>query len=245
MDRSIKCLSAAHLKILAMVCMLCDHLSATLLPWIPWLGIVGRLAFPIFAFQVAEGYARTGNFKRYLGRMFLFALVSEVPFDLMYGGTAFYPFHQNVMFTFCIALLCLRILDAVKEKSVPVRLAVLLAVAAAGNAVGFLTMVDYYGYGILMVLGFYLFRNARFGWLWELLMMAWINIWLLQGEYIVAHLFGLEINLYIQGFALLALIPIWLYNGAPGKHSKAVRIACYLFYPLHLLIVSLLWLHAF
>lgn len=72
---------------------------------------LGRLAFPIFAFQIAEGYARTHNFKRYLGRMFLFALISELPFNLMTGGGLLFPFHQNVMFTFCLALLMLRLAD--------------------------------------------------------------------------------------------------------------------------------------
>ena len=58
-----KCLNAAHLKIIAMVCMLLDHMWATLISGNLWMTCVGRIAFPIFAFQVAEGYAHTKNFK--------------------------------------------------------------------------------------------------------------------------------------------------------------------------------------
>ena len=73
---------------------------------------MGRLAFPLFAFLVAEGYEHTRDFDRYFRRMLLFAVVSEIPFNLMTGGSLINPFHQNVMFTFCIALLLLRTLDA-------------------------------------------------------------------------------------------------------------------------------------
>ncbi len=60
-----------------------------------WLTHVGRLAFPIFAFLAVEGYFHTRSFKRYALRMLLFAVLSEVPFDLMYGGTAFIPYTRT------------------------------------------------------------------------------------------------------------------------------------------------------
>lgn len=58
--------------------------------------LCGRLAFPIFAFMAVEGYFHTHSFQKYALRLLLFAVLSEVPFDLMYGGTWFYPVHQNV-----------------------------------------------------------------------------------------------------------------------------------------------------
>jgi len=109
-------LSAAALHILAMTFMLMDHLWATLLSSQMWLTHVGRLAFPIFAFLAVEGYFHTRSFKRYALRMLLFAVLSEVPFDLMYGGTAFYPVHQNVIWTLLLGLLGIRLMEAARAK---------------------------------------------------------------------------------------------------------------------------------
>ena len=93
------------LHILAMVCMLCDHLWATVIPWkADWMTCIGRLAFPIFAFMTVEGFFHTRNLKRYAARMLLFALLSELPFNLMMSGSLISPFHQNVLWSF---LLCL------------------------------------------------------------------------------------------------------------------------------------------
>ena len=102
--KQIKCLNASHLKIIAMVCMLIDHAWAMLVSGNLWMTCVGRIAFPIFAFQIAEGYAHTKNFKRYLLRMFLFALVSEIPYNFLSGGWWFNPFGQNVMLRFSLYL---------------------------------------------------------------------------------------------------------------------------------------------
>ena len=98
-------LTAAVLHIIAMTLMLMDHLWATLLPAREWLTCAGRVAFPIFAFMAVEGYFHTRSFKKYILRMLLFAVLSEIPFDLMYGGTWFYPVHQNVLWTFLLSLL--------------------------------------------------------------------------------------------------------------------------------------------
>ena len=84
--------------------MLCDHLWATVIPGSNWLTCIGRIAFPIFAFLIVEGYTHTRNLKKYVMRLLLCAALSEVPFDLVMGGRAFYPFHQNVLWTFLIAL---------------------------------------------------------------------------------------------------------------------------------------------
>mgnify|MGYP002576901312 CR=1 FL=1 len=109
-------LSAAALHILAMALMLMDHLWATLLPAQEWLTCAGRVAFPIFAFMAVEGYFHTHDLKKYTLRLLLFALLSEVPFDLMYGGTWFYPVHQNVIWTLLLGILGIHLMETVRKK---------------------------------------------------------------------------------------------------------------------------------
>jgi len=108
----------------------------------------GRLAFPIFAFLAVEGYFHTRSFKRYALRMLLFAVLSEVPFDLMYGGTVFYPVHQNVIWTLLLGLLGIRLMEAARAKGKRwLYVLTCAAVVVLGFALGTLGMVDYYGCG--------------------------------------------------------------------------------------------------
>ena len=153
-------IDALTLHVLAMLLMLCDHAWATVIPGQEWLTAAGRLAFPIFAFLLAEGFRRTRSVKRYALRLLALALLSEIPFDLMYGATVFYPFHQNVIWTFLIALLCMRAISAVRKRG-KMLLTILICpiTAAAGYLAGSLLMTDYGGEGVLTVLLFYLFPD--------------------------------------------------------------------------------------
>lgn len=229
-------LSALGLKLLAMALMLCDHLWAALPAAPDMLTHLGRIAFPIFAFQIAEGFARTHDRKRYLLRMLVFAAVSEIPFNLFYAGTAVYPFHQNVMFTFVLAILLLLGVEKFRAKG---RIAYLLAAAAAvflGYILGTVTMVDYYGCGVVTVLLFYLCREWKWGWLPELAGLLYLNGALLAGE----ELTVMGITFPEQSLAALALVPILCYRGRQGPHSRAIQYACYAFYPVHMLALALL-----
>ena len=241
-ENRFKILNAAQLKILAMALMLCDHLWATLFPYHQWLTNIGRIAFPIFAFQLVEGYFCTRNFRAYLKRMFLFALISEIPFNLMTAGGLINPFQQNVMFTFCLGLLLIRFLDSRKGKKPAAYFLTAAFTCLMGYFLGTITFVDYYGYGILMILAFYLFRNLPHGWLGILLSMILINQGLMEGLSYPVTLFGMTFYLEQQSFAILALIPIFMYNGKRGYHSKAFQYFSYAFYPAHMLILSLIWL---
>ena len=82
-------ISSTGLHILAMGFMLCDHLWAMLFPAAEWLTCIGRMAYPIFAFLIAEGYMHTRDLRRYMLRMLFWAVLSEIPFNLMYGGSVF------------------------------------------------------------------------------------------------------------------------------------------------------------
>lgn len=234
--------TSAALHSMAMVFMLCDHLWATIIPGNGWLTCVGRLAFPIFAFMIVEGYFHTSNLKKYVKRMLLFAVISEIPFNLMTAGSLFYPLHQNVMFTFLIGILLIWLNEEAKRRGNRwLRIIVGISTGILGYLLGMLTFVDYYFAGPLTVLVFYFFRGRKwwcylgqFGALWV------INVELLGGLVYPVMLFGREILIVQQGFALLALIPIWLYRGKQGYHSKWLQYTYYAFYPAHMLVLSLL-----
>ena len=232
-------LTAAVLHIIAMTLMLMDHLWATLLPAKEWLTCAGRVAFPIFAFMAVEGCFHTRSFKKYILRMLLFAVLSEIPFDLMYGGTWFYPVHQNVLWTFLLSLLGVWLMEQVRKKGKTwMYLLVCVLVVLAGLVLGTLCMVDYYGAGVLTVFVFY-FLHGRKWWcfLGQLAALYWLNVELLGGLMYPVQLFGMEFELCQQGLALLALIPIWLYRGRQGYHSKPFQYLCYAFYPVHMLLL--------
>ena len=234
--------TSMSLHVIAMVCMLCDHLWATVVPGNDWLTCVGRLAFPIFAFLIVEGYFHTGSLRRYVGRLLLCALLSEVPFDLVMGGTVFYPFHQNVLWTFLIALLLIRLNERARATGrLWVRLLTGAGTLALGYVLGLLSMADYHFAGVFTVLAFYFFRGR--GWrqfAGQALALAWINLDILSGYCYQLVLAGHTVLLPRQGLALPALIPIWLYRGRQGPHGRGLRILFYSFYPVHLLLLGLI-----
>ena len=87
-------LSASALRLLAILFMLLDHMWATVIPGNNWMTYAGRLAFPIFAFQIVEGFYHTSDRKQYTKRLLILALISEIPFDLMYVSSPLFLFHH-------------------------------------------------------------------------------------------------------------------------------------------------------
>lgn len=230
MERS-RGLDGGALKCIAAALMLTDHVGAILLPEVPVLRCVGRLAFPIFAFFIAEGYTHTRNFGRYFRRLAIFAVVSEIPFNLE-NGAVFDLTRQNVLFTFCLALLTLRGLEALGRERGFGRWAGCGLMMAAGFAAGELLRTDYGGWGVVTVALLYLCRDGKYAKLWLLLAMAAVN-GLGMGS-LAMPVFGGEMP--IQIFAVAALPVIWLYNGQAGP--KGLRRAFYVFYPAHLLVLE-------
>lgn len=231
-------ISSVGLHILAMVLMLCDHLWVTVVPGNVWLTCVGRLAFPIFAFLIAEGYRHTGSWRKYALRLLIGAILSEIPFNLMCSGSWFNPVHQNVLWTFLLGLCLVRINDRSKDKSRSRRILVGLLTALIGYVAGFVTMVDYYGVGVVTVLVFYFFRERNWkSLLAQILLLVYFNAHVLGGQGYELWIWGQTVFLPIQGLALFGLIPIWLYRGRKGLQSRVFQYFCYGFYPLHMLIL--------
>jgi hypothetical protein len=203
-EKSLGFLDRDGLKILAMVLMLLDHLWATVIPGNNWMTYVGRLAFPIFAFQAAEGYHHTSSFRKYALRLLIWGLISEIPFNYLMAGGWLYPFHQNTIFTLLLGLWLISTLEKRRERpwwktALGVLCPLLLSV------VGF---VDYGWQGVLTVTVFYFFREGRFAKLGQLAGMVVLHVLLMEGQ-TLPWLFDLP----LQSLAVLALIPIWLYNG--------------------------------
>lgn len=234
-------LTSFHLHILAMALMLCDHMWATVVTGNDWLTVIGRIAFPIFAFMTVEGFFYTKNLKKYVKRLFVFALISEIPFNLVAGGSFFYPLHQNVLWTFLIGVGLMKINENAKDKKLSVRILTAAITAAMGFLLGILSFCDYHYAGIFTVLVFYFFRERKwYNFALQAFFLWYINIEILSGFYYEWEIFGTKIEVVRQGVALLALIPIWLYKGKQGLYNKAVKNLYYWFYPAHLLVLWLL-----
>ena len=233
-------LTSNMLRLLAVIFMISDHVWATYMSFGNWMTYVGRLAFPIFAFQIAEGFMHTKSFKKYSLRLLAFALISELPFNLFYSSRWFNPYHQNVLFTLLLGLMAIKVIDNLKKDHKPknIALSVLwLLLIVVGSVLGF---VDYGFLGMLTVVMFYIFRDFPFAWLCQLIAMVCINIIFFEGQVIPFELFGKAFEIPTQGFAVFSLIPIWLYGGRKGISNKFLQYGFYAFYPVHMIILALI-----
>ena len=100
MFENIKGINTFTLKLIAILSMTIDHIGYLLFPKVTLLRIVGRIAFPIFAYLIAEGFVHTGDVKKYLLRLGIFAILSEIPYDLVISGNVLDLEQQNIFFTF-------------------------------------------------------------------------------------------------------------------------------------------------
>ncbi|MBO6158830.1 MAG: hypothetical protein J6P72_06170 [Firmicutes bacterium] len=217
-------LNGTHLKLIAMISMLIDHAGDVFFPEMTWLRFIGRLAMPLFAFCVSEGYRFTRDKKKYLLRLGIFALLSEIPFDLAFTGKPEWG-HQNIMLTFFLAVLSLLLYDKTMAASKPENrlfrriLATIPVLVFSGIAV-FLN-ADYTLFGVLTVFLFYVFFDKPH-YLRVLAGGGFISLMRTKGYYVGTF---------------LCLIPLLLYN---GKKGRGLKWLFYLFYPGHLLILYVL-----
>lgn len=207
---SIQCLDSFQLKCIAIVSMALDHTGAVLYPSQIWLRCLGRIAFPIFCFLIVEGFFHTHDVRRYMGRLGVFALISEIPYDLAFRGVPLEYAHQNVFFTLLIGIGMMVLLERNREwpvKAVILLLAMWLAV---------LIRSDYNFRGVLLIFVFYIFHESR----WLAVTAGGLWNFLYQGV--------------IQKYGVLSVLPLALYNGERGRKMKYFF---YIFYPAHLLLL--------
>lgn len=211
--KNLKCLSGSTLKIIAIILMLIDHIGVVVLyhgyllplaPIIPGtsphkiyilyriLRFIGRSAFPIFCFLLVEGFLHTSNRKIYASRLLLFALVSEVPFDLAVHNKFWSLSSQNVFFTLFIGLCVIWLIDTLMEK-----LALQFVILVLGMLLAHFLKTDYGYWGVLLICALYFFRHYP-------------RLQTLTGC----------VCLYWEAPACLAFIPINLYNGTRGISLK-------------------------
>lgn len=227
-----ECLSGTALKVIAVVIMTIDHIGAILFPHTVWLRIVGRLAFPVFAYMITEGCYYTKNKRKYIGLMLIVGILYQAAFCLVRHRPAL---NLNIMFTLAIgALLIFELQWLLGRKEVFSRaglsnvsgfrlLVFVLTIAAAVFVSAVLPLwiegfrIDYNLAGILLPVIIYLGSN--------------------HGEKLFFTAIGLiALSLqqgWIQWYCLFALIPLSLYNGTRGRYSS--KYFFYIYYPLHLL----------
>ena len=222
-----KKISQETLKSIACVTMLLDHIGAVFVPWIG-LRVIGRLAYPIYCFLLAEGAVRTRNPKKYAIRLVVGMVLAEIPYDLLFYGRLTWA-HQSVMVTLLLGFGMMMAIDKVWTTGLKFLLAVVFALTAE------LLNTDYGGTGIFIIALFAVTREREDRIVLQTLGQA--LIWLTAGGYEIA--LG-SFSIPIQLFALTAMIPIGLYSGEKTTSSRAVQIAFYLFYPAHMAALLLL-----
>lgn len=217
-------LSGNALKILALVAMTLDHIGVQLLPLTPWLRIAGRLAFPIFAYMIAEGATYTKRRARYLGTIAGFAALIQIVYFV-----AMDSLYMSIFATFTLSLCLIFSFDyAIQRKTwvtIALAVSVWLSVAFVSAVLPELNtgtdfFIDYGPIGVLIPAALYYVKGK-----WpKLLVLAVLLIPL-----------ALSAPLAVQWYALLALIPLALYNGKRGKYK--LKYLFYFYYPLHLVVI--------
>lgn len=204
---NLQILTSYHLKIIAIITMVIDHIGIIFFPSESIFRIIGRIAFILFAFMIAEGMKHSKNENKYIIRLFLWALVSEVPFDLAFYNTWLEINHQNVLLTFVIATIGIHALKS--DLSKLSKTMVLLCTIIASITLN----VDYGLYGIAIIHAFYWIKDKA------------IKLVTVQILSIVATFTSIQI------WAGIALLILPFYNGRKGKNIGKLA---YVIYPLHM-----------
>ena len=231
------------LKLIALTAMMIDHVGEVGSGRIPYwllLRLIGRTAFPLYAFMIAEGCRHTRDMKKYLLRLGAFALISEIPFDLCFEnpypsglrGVTFLSFnYQNVFFNLFLSVLAIYIFD--RLRGTKLKALGVLAVPAAMAAAQFIR-ADYGAKAVLIIFALYVLRGkaARVA-----AMVAGSALIYLPNYNYTAYLFGRAVSFGLAAFLAGSLPAVFVafYN---GKRGPGIKYFFYAMYPLHLLILA-------
>ncbi len=212
-------MTSAALQIIAMICMIIDHAGLYLLDSPDWMRAIGRIALPLFAMGIVEGFLHTKSRPKYFLRIAICAIIADVPHILLSQQLGLSLTH-NVLFSFLLGFLALLCLE---KKGYWWLLTPFLAAAASG------LLIDYGFPVVLMIMAFY--------WCRKYLKKQKIYYYsaLLVSLVITSGIYAAMANWKTQLWAILAFIPLALYNGKKGL--RLPKYAGYIFYPAHLLII--------
>ena len=231
-------MTSSVLKIIAIITMIIDHTGKELFPKELIFTYIGRIAFPIFAFQISEGYIHTKNFKKYFYRLLIFALVYQIPFSLFLG--VFYDGDElNIFFTLLLGLLSIYTYDTIVKKlstnnfllkffSTFLGFFMVLTIASVGDSLN----VDYGFFGVFIIFLFYILKNKKI-----LLTLTFIlSCFLKYLDTLISTDFYYP-NIILCVCTMIPIIFINLYNGKQGKLNQKLKYVFYLVYPVHLLLL--------
>ncbi len=220
-------MSSFVLKIIACITMLFDHIGYLIYNGkLSFFNFIGRISFPIFAFQISEGYSHTKNLKKYFLRLFAFALISQYPF-MLFNNLISTGFALNIFFTLLLGLICIIIYDKLPYKILSLSVSIVIAYISE------LTNCDYGFYGVSIILLFYIFKDNKFKMSLSFILctiIKYINFIIKYGNVITYSLLCL--------FTISPIIFINLYN---KKQGKKIKYFLYTFYPVHLFLICILW----
>lgn len=240
------------LKIIALISMFCDHFGNAYLKHFSFFNLIGRIAFPIFAFQISEGYIHTKNLKKYFLRLGIFALVSQIPFSLfVYKFLNASPLSLNVFFTLLFGLLSICLFDYVMkffkrcnktkdEKNITLTKNCFHLDKIIGLIIVFLIAyiaqllnTDYGAWGVILVFAFYIFKDKK--------MSKFITFTSLVIIKYLPSLIQSNFHYIYILMTLATLLPILFIDLYNGKQGKKIKYMLYWFYPIHLLLLYLIF----
>ncbi|MBE6697255.1 MAG: hypothetical protein E7581_01905 [Ruminococcaceae bacterium] len=239
-------LSIFWIKIIAALTMVIDH-AAAVGQFTGWeiCRMIGRVSFPLYAFMLVQGFLHTRSRWRYLLQLLALALLSQPIYTYCFNGVWWKWDHLNILFTLAASLGAMWLLDlgkrvAQRRKGAWWLWALLLCMACCGTVfAGEFLGVDYGWEGMVLILMLYVFATTRWAWCPITVLFAFRNQ-LLTGAW--------DEPVYQRGiFAAVAFIPMVFYNGKPGPKPKnkvwaaAMKYGFYAFYPLHLLVLAVVF----